>query len=86
MNLQTLVRNDADVHALAGADQTGLGLALLNAIRVESARLAKIEPLLNCERMRDDYRHVLGEKLGVRFALRLINAARLELNMQPLPE
>jgi hypothetical protein len=75
--------NDEDVVLLAGACETPVGRACLRALSIEAERVERRleDPRLNTERVRDDFRHVVGERRGVGHLEQLVASARNQLGM-----
>ena len=81
MPKQTL--NEEEARLLAGAAETPVGRAILRALAIEQARVARgiEDPMLNTKRVKDDFRYVLGELRGVGFLTRKIGEARRQLGV-----
>jgi hypothetical protein len=75
--------NEEEIALLAGAMETPVGRAILHAVAIEAGRVSKgiDDPRLNTERVKDDFRYVLGELRGVGFLGRKIEDARKQLGI-----
>lgn len=76
--------NEEDRVLLAGAEDTPVGRAILKALALQEAHVEKQleDPRLNTERIREDFRHVMGELRGVRFLKRLVNDERRKAGIE----
>lgn len=79
-----MILNDEDRVLLAGAEDTPVGRAILKALAIEEARVEKglEDPRLNTERVREDFRHVMGELRGVKFLKRLVKDERRKAGIE----
>jgi len=75
--------NDEEIAALAGAEDTPVGRAILRACAIEAERVqaALEDPMLDTKRIRDDFRHALGEMRGVNAPRRAVEAAKRKLGI-----